>query len=64
MEQTYGYSAEYIFRVMCVDGTRTSPETHWTKNRKECEEYIEKSYYKHLLYIEQSLLTDKIARRC
>lgn len=52
---------EKIYRVVCTDSYQyTTPETHWVTDKKQCEEYIEKCYYKHCLHIEESVLTDKI----
>lgn len=49
-----------IYRVVCDDNyQRTTPETYWTKDKQECESYIQNSYYKHCLRIEEAVLTDK-----
>lgn len=48
-----------IYRVVNTDQYQsTNPETYWTKDKKACEKYIEESYYKHCLRIEESELTD------
>lgn len=54
---------EKIYRVVCDDNyQRTTPETHWTTSRAECEEYISKCFYKHCLRIQEATLTDKIMK--
>lgn len=54
---------EKIYRVVCTDQYQsTTPETHWINDRKQCEEYIKNSYYKHCLHIEENTLTDKILK--
>ena len=51
---------EKIYRVVCNDNyQRTIPETYWTKDKQECESYIQNCYYKHCLSIEEAVLTDK-----
>jgi len=51
---------EKIYRVVCDDNyQRTTPETYWTKDKQECESYIQNCYYKHCLHIEEAVLTDK-----
>lgn len=51
---------EKIYRVVCDDNyQQTTPETYWTKDKQECESYIQSKYYKHCLRIEEAVLTDK-----
>ena len=43
---------EKIYRVVCDDNyQRTTPETYWTKDKQECESYIQSKYYKNLDHI-------------
>lgn len=57
------YTIEEIYRVVCEENyQQVIPETHWTKSKKECEDYIAQSYYKHCLSIEKSTLTDKAVK--
>jgi hypothetical protein len=51
---------EKIYRVVCDDNyQKTNPETYWTKDKQECESYIQSKYYKRCLHIEEAVLTDK-----
>lgn len=52
-----------IYRVVCEENyQQTTPETYWTTDKKECEEYIANSNYKHCLYIETSRICDKAVK--
>ncbi len=50
---------EKIYRVVSTDSyQQTNVETTWTTNRQSCVDYINNSYYKHCLHIEESTLAD------
>lgn len=47
---------EKIYRVVCDDNyQRTTPETYWTKDKQECESYIQNCYYKHCVCVYHGL---------
>ena len=51
---------ERIYRVVCNDNVQSAtPETYWTTVLQGCKSYIENSVYKHRLYIQEAVLTDK-----
>ena len=53
-----------IYRVISTDQYQsTQPETYWCYDKEECKKYIENSYYKHLLSIEESAVTDEVFKR-
>ncbi|MBO6271800.1 hypothetical protein J6O48_03355 [bacterium] len=57
------FTIQEIYRVVCIDNYNyKSAETHWTTDKQACEEYIENSYYKHLLYIEKATLCSTAVR--
>lgn len=49
-----------IYRVVCDEHyNQVNPETHWCLDKKQCEDYIAASSYKHRLHIEKSTLSNK-----
>lgn len=57
------FTIQEIYRVVCIDNYDYKyAETHWTTDKEACEQYIENSYYKDLLYIERAILCDTAVR--
>lgn len=53
-------NVDKIYRIICTDSYQQSmAETCWTKNKQACIDYINKSYYKHSLHIEEEMLCDE-----
>jgi len=49
-----------IYRVVCDEHyNQVRPETHWCLDKKQCDDYIAASSYKHCLRIEKSTLSNK-----
>ena len=52
-----------IYRVVCTDNYQsTHPETYWCTDKQVCKDYINKSYYKHCLSIEENVMTDVVLK--
>lgn len=54
-----------IYRVVNTDNyNKTVPETYWCYDLNACKQYINDSYYKHCLDIEESLVCDVPIKCC
>lgn len=54
------YEIIEIYRVVHDEHyNQTRAETHWCLDKKQCEDYIAASNYKHCLRIEKSTLSNK-----